>query len=248
MQRNLLWYSRMVMLGVWMSVATVWHFFRILPMGKSSVHNSSFVWLCYPIARRILGLQFVVRKHKPNLPGPFVYIMNHQSALDLFSAVEVYPKDCILVVKTALGKIPFFGWILKLGNNVFLDRANHEKSLDQMALAKSKMLSQNLSVWVFPEGTRRKTGLLHAFKQGAFHLATQAKVPVFPVVASGYSRAVDFNRWKSGTIIVEMLPCIESNSEEWSSVDELKKQCHKVMSAAFERITQESLAFSGLET
>ena len=38
---------------------------------------------------------------------------------------------------------------------------------------------------IFPEGTRSRTDELLPFKDGAFHLATQARVPILPVAIAG---------------------------------------------------------------
>lgn len=39
---------------------------------------------------------------------------------------------------------------------------------------------------MFPEGTRRNTGEIHAFKKGAFHVAIAAQIPILPIVYSQY--------------------------------------------------------------
>jgi lysophosphatidate acyltransferase len=64
-------------------------------------------------------------------------------------------------------------------------------------------LRPQLSLWIFPEGTRSKLPVpdLLPFKMGAFHLALQAKVPIVPVVCENYYRLYDSKtRFESGTI------------------------------------------------
>jgi 1-acyl-sn-glycerol-3-phosphate acyltransferase len=165
--------------------------------------------------------------------------MNHQSALDLFSNAEIYPSDCIVIVKRALTRIPFFGWIVALGDNIFLERENKAKSLEKMGTARDRITNDKLSVWIFPEGTRRKTGAIHPFKRGAFHLALQAGVPIVPCVASSYKGHVDFGRWKSGTVIIEVLDPVPVAGLTTADLDTLIATCHHRMTAAFERNSAE---------
>jgi 1-acyl-sn-glycerol-3-phosphate acyltransferase len=165
--------------------------------------------------------------------------MNHQSALDLFSNAEIYPDTCIVIVKRALTKVPFFGWIAALGDNIFLDRENRSRSMEQMAEARNKITQNGLSVWIFPEGTRRNSGSIHNFKRGAFHLAIQAQVPIVPVVASSYHHHVDIGRWKSGRIIIEVLDPVPTKGLQADDVDSLIARCHSAMQTAFRRITAE---------
>jgi 1-acyl-sn-glycerol-3-phosphate acyltransferase len=42
-----------------------------------------------------------------------------------------------------------------------------------------------MSVMIFPEGTRSRTGALGTFKSGAFRLAIDAGVPIVPIAVSG---------------------------------------------------------------
>jgi 1-acyl-sn-glycerol-3-phosphate acyltransferase len=168
--------------------------------------------------------------------------MNHQSALDLLSNAEIYPTNCIVIVKRALTKVPFFGWIVALGDNIFLERENRSKSIQQMAIARDKIQKKGLSVWIFPEGTRRNTGAIHPFKRGAFHLAIQAQVPIVPVVVSSYHGLVDLGRWKAGHILVEVLPPQPTVGLNADDVDALIARCHQAMAATFAKNTQELMA------
>lgn len=239
MTRNPLSAARLTAVLLWFLLASIFHFVRILPFGKRSSNDATYVKLLAPVARTILGLHYTIRPYKEPLPLPCVFIMNHQSALDLFSNAEIYPDTCIVIVKRALTKVPFFGWIAALGDNIFLDRENRSRSMEQMAEARNKITQNGLSVWIFPEGTRRNSGSIHNFKRGAFHLAIQAQVPIVPVVASSYRHHVDIGRWKSGRIIIEVLDPVPTKGLQADDVDSLIARCHSAMQTAFRRITAE---------
>ena len=49
----------------------------------------------------------------------------------------------------------------------------------------AERLGQNVSVMIFPEGTRSTTGDLLPFKDGAFRLAIETGVPVLPLAVHG---------------------------------------------------------------
>lgn len=48
-----------------------------------------------------------------------------------------------------------------------------------------KQLKQGSSILIFPEGTRSPDGQIKRFKEGAFMLAKNARVPILPVVVNG---------------------------------------------------------------
>lgn len=52
-----------------------------------------------------------------------------------------------------------------------------------------------VSLFVFPEGTRNISGRLLPFKKGAFHLAIQTHLPIQPVVVSCYNSFLDHKRF-----------------------------------------------------
>lgn len=58
--------------------------------------------------------------------------------------------------------------------------------MDQVA---ERMKKDDLSVWIFPEGTRshQTDNTLLPFKKGAFHLAKKHGFPIVPIVAATYN-------------------------------------------------------------
>ena len=118
-----------------------------------------------------------------------------------------------MIFKKELAKIPFFGWQLYMGPYVMIDRENYEKALKSIDEAKIKMQKQNISIVVFAEGTRSKTGEIQPFKRGAFRLATQVGYPIIPTTIVGSNKIMPKGtyRLKPGTIKVHFDNPIESD-------------------------------------
>ncbi|MBX2975702.1 MAG: 1-acyl-sn-glycerol-3-phosphate acyltransferase [Ignavibacteriaceae bacterium] len=119
---------------------------------------------------------------------PCVYVSNHSSMYDIPALQATFPNRAGMVFKKELAKIPIFGWQLKWGPYIMIDRENPEKAMKSIERAKLTMAEQNISVLLFAEGTRSKTGEVQPFKRGAFYLAARVPYPIVPVSVSGTSK------------------------------------------------------------
>ena len=115
----------------------------------------------------------------------YVFILNHQSMLDITLALGYIPKNFVFLAKKELASIPVFGRVMKALQFIPIDRSNPKKARESLADAGKLMNEQNLSVSIFAEGTRTKTGKLGKFKKGGFILAQEANVEVVPVSING---------------------------------------------------------------
>lgn len=178
----------------------------------------------------ILGVDLEVR-NRENLTKehPVVFISNHQHNIDLFTIGQICPYRTVSLGKKSIKWIPLFGQFYWLSGHILIDRKNRSKALNAMAEVGKKMIEKNVSVWVFPEGTRSKGRGILPFKKGAFYAAIQAQRPVVPVAVAQYHRVVDFNKLKAGKIVMEVLPPIETNGMSLDQVNELKDKCHKLI-------------------
>jgi 1-acyl-sn-glycerol-3-phosphate acyltransferase len=121
----------------------------------------------------------------PALPaGPFIFASNHESALDIWVLVERLPRNVRFIAKEELFRIPIFGWYMRLGGHVPVDRRDHARAVASLARAAVRVRN-GTSLIVFPEGTRSRDGRIHAFKKGPFAIAAQSGVPVVPVAITG---------------------------------------------------------------
>jgi 1-acyl-sn-glycerol-3-phosphate acyltransferase len=114
-----------------------------------------------------------------------IIVANHQSWFDILAIFSVLPVEVRFVAKKELFAVPFFGTVLKALGHVRLDRTNLKAAMAAYAVASKYIEEQRLSVLVFPEGTRSRTGLLQPFKSGPFVLAIQSRAPVVPVYVAG---------------------------------------------------------------
>jgi 1-acyl-sn-glycerol-3-phosphate acyltransferase len=134
----------------------------------------------------------------------YVFVSNHSSQYDIPSLQYAIPVPISIVFKKELSRIPLFGWQLKMGPYIMIDRANVEDALKSIEEAKKRMIEKKLSPLVFAEGTRSRTGEVQPFKRGAFYLASKVGFPIIPVSVSGASKILPKGKFKikSGTIFV----------------------------------------------
>ncbi|MCG9785675.1 1-acylglycerol-3-phosphate O-acyltransferase [Vibrio barjaei] len=170
--------------------------------------------------------------------GQHIYIANHQNNWDLFTVSSAVTPNVVTVGKKSLLWMPFFGQLYYLTGNILIDRANRSKAKGTIDQVVDSMKKSNLSVWMFPEGTRSRGRGLLPFKTGAFHAAIGAKTPIIPIVCSSTSH-LKLNKWDNGHIIVEMLPPISIEGYGKEDVRKLANVCREQMVEKLEQLDAE---------
>lgn len=134
----------------------------------------------------------------------YIFVSNHSSQFDIPALQYVIPLRSSIVYKKELGQIPLFGWQMKLGPYIMIDRKNIDNALKSIDRAKKLMSIKKISVLLFAEGTRSKTGEVQKFKRGAFYLASHVGFPIIPVSLSGTNKILPKGKFKikKGTIHV----------------------------------------------
>lgn len=114
----------------------------------------------------------------------YVYVANHASMFDIPVIVSGIPDQIRIVYKKELEWMPLFGWGLRWGSYIGIDRRGGSKALASLEEA-ARRIRDGASVLLYAEGTRTADGRLQPFKRGAFHLAVRAGVPVIPLTVNG---------------------------------------------------------------
>jgi 1-acyl-sn-glycerol-3-phosphate acyltransferase len=114
-----------------------------------------------------------------------VFIVNHQSYFDIPVLHAGLPYSLSFIAKKELFFIPFFGWGIAAIGHIWIDRENARAARTSITRAIAMLKRKNISLVLFPEGTRSITGEVGEFKRGSFTLAFEAGVPVVPVTICG---------------------------------------------------------------
>lgn len=188
---------------------------------------------------RLFGIKVDLRQSEVSKDvGTCVYIANHQSNWDLVTVSNAIRPGAVTVGKKSLAYIPIFGTLYWLTGNILIDRNNRSKAMGTIGQVIDKIKERNVSVWLFPEGTRSRGRGLLPFKTGAFHAAIGAGVPIVPIVCSS-TRHLSASRGDNGHIIVEVMDPISTEGLGKDQVRELAQRCHDVMAAKLAELDAE---------
>ncbi|MBS0849239.1 1-acylglycerol-3-phosphate O-acyltransferase [Citrobacter sp. JGM124] len=168
-----------------------------------------------------------------------IYIGNHQNNYDMVTAASIVQPPTVTVGKKSLLWVPFFGPLYWLTGNLLIDRDNRAKAHGTLTQVVEQIQKRNVSIWMFPEGTRSRGRGLLPFKTGAFHAALAAGVPIIPVCVSNTSNKVKLNRWDNGLVIVEMLPPVDTSGYDKNEARKLATHCRELMRAKIEQLDKE---------
>ncbi|HCG37355.1 MAG TPA: hypothetical protein DER35_03180 [Acidobacteria bacterium] len=134
---------------------------------------------------------------------PAIFMSNHETQLDPPLYIGVCPPGTTIIVKREIGWIPFLGFAAWAANAIFINRSNSDKA--RASIEKATVRIRNgQSVFMYPEGTRTRTGKLMPFKKGGFVMAMKSQVPIVPSSMTGGFRILPPGslRIRPGKIIV----------------------------------------------
>jgi len=159
---------------------------------------------------------------------PYVFVSNHASMFDIPTVTVALKGNVNIVFKKELIYVPIWGWALRFGHFIMIDRSNPRKALASIERA-AKSIRKGNSVILFPEGTRTLDGKLQPFKRGAFSLAAKAGVPVVPLTINGTFTIMpkgSFNVIPANISVIIGKPISSINSDGKDGEMKLMKKAH----------------------
>lgn len=195
-----------------------------------------FSRFCMKVLRVDLTIEDQAQLGKVDWNRPVFVVGNHNSFADIPIVFLALQKTVGFVAKKSLGRIPFLHfWMLKIGCVL----VNREKGGAAKAVRKAIAERGNaVRVFIFPEGTRSKTGALGSFKSGVFRFACENNAFMLPLVITGsgpvWEHRKDVGRCKVNVKVlspIDVLECRKEN-EKFDPKVNLLPMVHKMMEDA----------------
>ncbi|MCK9472577.1 lysophospholipid acyltransferase family protein [Sulfurimonas sp.] len=212
-----------------------WLFATIIIATSLIIMILTFHILPRPYSRKLaawlirIGIFFTVEVEGKEDPKAQMFLLNHQSNLDIVVMETITTRDITWVAKKELFDIPLFGLILKMPQDIAVERES-KTSLIKLLRDAKRTLKTNRVITMFPEGTRSTKDTMLPFKSGAKIVADANKLCVQPIVLMQTSKYYNTKTYyyKPGRIKAIFLESFvaDKNNENWLS--DLRNKMQKV--------------------
>ena len=149
----------------------------------------------------------VIVKGEENIPKDtaVLYVGNHRSFFDIILTYVRVPRPTGYISKKEMDRVPLLGVWMRHLHCLFLDRKDIKQGMKIILEAIEKAKS-GISICIFPEGTRNKTGgELLPFHEGSFKIAEKANIPIIPMTLVNTAEIFENHlpKIKKTTVIIE---------------------------------------------
>ena len=196
--------------------------------------NSKFYrWLLYSstgIAMKILRIKIRTTGFE-NIPsGRFLLVCNHRSNFDPIISWYAFRKyDLAFISKPENFDVVIYGRIIRKCCFLPIDRSSPRSSMKTILDAVDLIKRDEVSIAVYPEGTRSKKYKLLKFHAGVFKIAQKANVPIVVVTIQGGENVKGRYPFKSSPVYIDVLDVFDREKVKSHTTDELSDEARKLM-------------------
>lgn len=237
----------LLMVLIFFLVFSIPLYFILWLIGKRSLHARSraaqaIVALIFRCILFLSGVKVTVRGEQ-NIPRDrsVLYIGNHSSYFDIIVGYTIVPDITGFIAKKEIRRIPFLNWWMYFVNCLFLDRDNIRDGLKTITKG-AEYLKNGISIFVFPEGTRSKDGVIAPFKEGTMKLSEKSGAPIVPVTfthtAEIFEQHVPFIR--PAHVIVEFGQPIYMEGLDRATKKQLGAMTRSVIQETYDRLMKDA--------
>ena len=165
----------------------------------------------------------------------YMFVANHTSMIDIMlMLVTIKDNPFVFVGKKELAKIPLFGFFYKR-TCILVDRTS-AKSRQAVFLRAQRRLKSGVSICIFPEGMVPEADIkLAEFKDGAFRLAINHKIPIVPITFYDNKKRFSYTFFSGGPGMLHV------RIHEFLKTEHLKIEDTKELNSQAFNIISESL-------
>ena len=173
-----------------------------------------------------------------NIPAdePVLFIGNHHGFYDIIVSYPYMKRLTGFVAKKEMNRMLFIRVWMRYLYCLFLDRDNVKESLKTI-LTGIDYIKQDISIVIFPEGTRNQGDGVAPFHAGSFKLAEKTGCKIIPMVQNN-TEAIFENqmpRVRSGHTVLEFGKPIDITAMSKEERKNIVNYTHQVISEIYER-------------
>ncbi|TJY34725.1 lysophospholipid acyltransferase family protein [Pontimicrobium aquaticum] len=203
---KILKYPFWILYRIWFYILVTLPIIILFPILIISIAKEQWYPFFFRLARIwakfiLIGMGFgwkVKRLQKLQKGKSYMLVANHTSMIDIMLMLVTIKKNpFVFVGKKELAKLPLFGFFYKR-TCILVDRSS-AKSRQAVFLRAQKRLKSGLSICIFPEGLVPDEDVTLAdFKDGAFRLAINHKIPIVPITFYDNKKRFSYTLFSGG--------------------------------------------------
>jgi 1-acyl-sn-glycerol-3-phosphate acyltransferase len=163
-----------------------------------------------------------------NYEGQAIFVANHQSEIDIMSALAQIKRPIVFIGKIELARFPIFGYFYRK-SSILVDRSSPASRREVYETAKQR-LEAGEQIFIYAEGGVPEPNVrLAPFKMGAFRLSAHLNIPIIPITFVNHTARFPYSiEWGSpGVIRTVIHPPEYPSGTESRDIQELKDRVRK---------------------
>lgn len=165
---------------------------------------------------------------------PVIFVANHQSMFDippLIFFLRRFHGKFISKIELAEAGIPSISFNLKHGGAANIDRKDPKQSIAEILTLANNMKQKKWSAFIFPEGTRTKTGKMKLFSVGgiATLLKKNPDALVVPIAINGSYKMVKWGIFPLRPLTTMTWEVLDPIDKDGLTVEEIVLAAEKII-------------------
>lgn len=159
-----------------------------------------------------------------------LFVCNHRSGYDPMISWRVLRKHApSFISKEENFKVPFYGRLIRRCCFMSIDRENPRNAMVTINRASDLLQANEVSIAVYPEGTRSKDAVLLPFHNGVFKIAQKANVPVIVLTIQGTEKVKKNYPWRSTTVRLKVVGILDAEHVKSSKTSVIADEARDMM-------------------
>ena len=156
------------------------------------------------------------------LDGRTIIASKHMSVMEV-AILFTHVQNCFFILKRELLWIPIYGWAFARIGLVGVNRTRGKTNMKALMHKVTKKIMNDMTLIIFPEGTRVRPNQNIPIKRGLMFIAEQLKLPITPVGVDTGLYWPKRGRIKPGTAQIYFEPELPSTA----SLEEIREAINK---------------------